>query len=71
MQKKHPTIHFFTLFPQKRTGKKKRKKKKTEMDISLFLVLEGDGERWEPLQDWSVSEACVPMSEDEGRRGAD
>lgn len=43
----HSFIHFT---PKKRT---KKEKKKREMDISLFLVLEGDGERWEPLQDWS------------------
>jgi len=39
----HSFIHFI---PQK----KNIKKGKTETDISLFLVLEGDGEQREPLQ---------------------
>lgn len=46
MQQKHPIIHFFTSLPP--ASKTKKVKKKTEADIradiSLFLVLEGDGE---------------------------
>lgn len=65
MQQKHSTIHFFTLFPPKR---------EKENRDGYQSVLSARG-RWRAkrapagLITLSVSEAWVPVSEDEERTG--